>query len=306
MGLGRPALDRATTLLNVADTKQLTNAKKELNMTDGFKDKVAIVTGGASGIGQAVCEELGRRGTRVVAADVNSEGAEQVAAGISAGGGQAEAAYLDVTQSDQIQKLIDQTASKHGRLDYMFNNAGIATLGEVRDMTPEQWDRIIQINLMGVVYGTTAAYSLMVKQGFGHIVNTASQAGLYPVALTTSYALTKHGVVGLSTSLRAEGAGLGVKVSVICPGPVASRIVEDATRLGEYEKDVFAEVPSFMLMDAPKAARVILKGVARNRAIIVFPFLARYLWWLHRISPSISDLTARMMNRWNRNLRVER
>jgi NAD(P)-dependent dehydrogenase (short-subunit alcohol dehydrogenase family) len=293
-------------MLNVAHTKQVTNAKKELNMTDGFKDKVAIVTGGASGIGQAVCEELGRRGTIVVAADVNSEGAEQVAAGISAGGGQAEAAYLDVTQSDQIQKLIDQTASKHGRLDYMFNNAGIATLGEVRDMTPEQWDRIIQINLMGVVYGTTAAYSLMVKQGFGHIVNTASQAGLYPVALTTSYALTKHGVVGLSTSLRAEGAGLGVKVSVICPGPVASRIVEDATRLGEYEKDVFAEVPSFMLMDAPKAARVILKGVARNRAIIVFPFLARYLWWLHRISPSISDLTARMMNRWNRKLRVER
>jgi NAD(P)-dependent dehydrogenase (short-subunit alcohol dehydrogenase family) len=293
-------------MLNVAHTKQVTNAKKELNMTDGFKDKVAIVTGGASGIGQAVCEELGRRGTIVVAADVNSEGAEQVAAGISAGGGQAEAAYLDVTQSDQIQKLIDQTASKHGRLDYMFNNAGIATLGEVRDMTPEQWDRIIQINLMGVVYGTTAAYSLMVKQGFGHIVNTASQAGLYPVALTTSYALTKHGVVGLSTSLRAEGAGLGVKVSVICPGPVASRIVDDATRLGEYEKDVFAEVPSFMLMDAPKAARVILNGVARNRAIIVFPFLARYLWWLHRISPSISDVTARMMNRWNRKLRVER
>ncbi len=304
--MGRPALDRATTMLNGAHTKQVTNAKKELNMTDGFKNKVAIVTGGASGIGQAVCEELGRRGTRVVVADVNSEGAEQVAAGISAGGGQAEAAYLDVTQSDQIQKLIDQTASKHGRLDYMFNNAGIATLGEVRDMTAEQWDRIIQINLMGVVYGTTAAYSLMVKQGFGHVVNTASQAGLYPVALTTSYALTKHGVVGLSISLRTEGAGLGVKVSVICPGPVASRIVEDATRLGEYEKDVFAEVPSFMLMDAPKAARVILKGVARNRAIIVFPFLARYLWWLHRISPSISDFSARMMNRWNRNLRVER
>jgi len=275
-------------------------------MTDGFKDKVAIVTGGASGIGQAVCEELGRRGAIVVVADLNSERADQVAAGISTAGGQAEAAELDVTQSDQVQKLIDQTVSKHGRLDYMFNNAGIATLGEVRDMTSEQWDRIIRINLMGVVYGTTVGYSLMVKQGFGHIVNTASQAGLYPVALTTSYALTKHGVVGLSISLRTEGAGLGVKVSVICPGPVATRIVEDATRLGEYEKDVFTEVPSFMLMDAPKAARVILKGVARNKAIIVFPFLARYLWWLHRISPSISDFNARMMNRWNRSLRVER
>jgi NAD(P)-dependent dehydrogenase (short-subunit alcohol dehydrogenase family) len=228
-----------------------------------------------------------------------------VVAGIKQSGGRAEAAPLDVTQSDEVQKLIDQTASNHGRLDYMFNNAGIANLGEVRDMTDAQWDRIIKINLMGVVYGTTAAYALMVKQGCGHIVNTASQAGLYPVSGTTSYALTKYGVVGLSTSLRTEGAGLGVKVSVICPGPVVSRIVEDATRLGDYERDVFSEVPQFMLMDTAKAARVILRDVARNRAIIVFPFLARYLWWLHRISPSITDFVARIMTEGNRRYRIE-
>ena len=274
-------------------------------MPESFKDKVAIVTGGASGIGQALCEELGRRGAKVVAADIHQERAERVVAAISATGGKAEAARLDVTRSEEVQKLVDRTGSGHGRLDYMFNNAGIATLGEVRDMTPEQWERIIQINLMGVVYGTTAAYSRMVKQGFGHIVNTASQAGLYPVSGTTSYALTKHGVVGLSTSLRTEGAGLGVKVSVICPGPVVSRIVEDATRVGKYEWDVFSEVPQFMLMDTAKAARVILRGVARNRAIIVFPFLARYLWWLHRISPAIPGFLARVMTEGNRRYRIE-
>lgn len=275
-------------------------------MAESFEDKVAIVTGGASGIGKALCEELGRRAAKVVAADINREGAEQVVAAISATGGKAEAARLDVTRSEEVQKLVDRTASRHGRLDYMFNNAGIATLGEVRDMTPEQWDRIIQINLMGVIYGTTAAYSRMVKQGFGHIVNTASQAGLYPVSGTTSYALTKHGVVGLSTSLRTEAAGLGVNVSVICPGPVVSRIVEDATRAGKYERDVFSEVPQFMLMDTAKAAKVILRGVARNRAIIVFPFLARYLWWLHRISPAIPGLLARVMTEGNRRYRMER
>ena len=274
-------------------------------MPESFKDKVAIVTGGASGIGQALCEELGRRGAKVVAADIHQERAERVVAAISATGGKAEAARLDVTRSEEVQKLVDRTGSGHGRLDYMFNNAGIATLGEVRDMTPEQWERIIQINLMGVVYGTTAAYSRMVKQGFGHIVNTASQAGLYPVSGTTSYALTKHGVVGLSTSLRTEGAGLGVKVSVICPGPVVSRIVEDATRVGKYERDVFSEVPQFMLMDTAKATRVILRGVARNRAIIVFPFLARYLWWLHRISPAIPGFLARVMTEGNRRYRIE-
>jgi short-subunit dehydrogenase len=145
----------------------------------------------------------------------------------------------------------------------------------------------------------------MVKQGFGHIVNTASQAGLYPVSGTTSYALTKHGVVGLSTSLRTEGAGLGVKVSVVCPGPVVSQFVENATRLGEYKKDVFSAIPQFVLMDTAKAARVILRDVARNRAIIVFPFHARFLWWLHRFSPSITDVVARMMTEGNRRYRVE-
>jgi len=159
---------------------------------------------------------------------------------------------------------------------------------------------------MGVVYGTTAAYSLMVKQGFGHIVNTASQAGLYPVSGTTSYALTKHGVVGLSTSLRTEGAGLGVKVSVICPGPVVSRIVQDATMVGNYKKNVFSDVPQFILMDTAKAARVILRDVARNRAIIIFPFHARFLWWLHRMSPSVTGFVARIMTEGNRRYRVER
>lgn len=273
-------------------------------MGDDFRDKVAIVTGGASGIGRALCEEMAKRGTRVVAADINLEGAEQVASAISKAGGQAEAAHLDVTRSEEVQKLVDQTATRHGRLDFMFNNAGIAVLGEVRDMTPEQWQRIIEINLMGVIHGTTAAYSLMVEQGFGHIVNTASQAGLYPVSGTASYALTKHGVVGLSTSLRAEGAGLGVKVSVVCPGPVVSKIVDDATMVGEYEKIFVVDTPQFMLMDTSKAARVILRDVTRNRAIIVFPFLARYLWWLHRISPSISGFMARMMTEAQRRYRL--
>lgn len=281
------------------------NVTEERNMTDAFRDKVVIVTGGASGIGRAVCQELGRRGAKVVAADIHLEGADQVVAAISAAGGEAEAARLDVARSQEVRDFIDRTASRHGRLDYMFNNAGIANLGEARDMTPEHWDRIIQINLMGVVYGTTAAYSLMVKQGFGHIVNTASQAGLYPVSGTTSYALTKHGVVGLSTSLRTEGAGLGVKVSVICPGPVVSRIVEDAALLGEYRKNVFREVPQFMLMDTAKAARVILRDVARNRAIIVLPFHARFLWWLHRLNPSIPGFLARVMTEGNRRYRIE-
>jgi short-subunit dehydrogenase len=105
----------------------------------------------------------------------------------------------------------------------MLNNAGIALGGEVRDMDLEHWRRILDVNLWGVIHGTTAAYQVMVKQGFGHIVNTASLGGLIPEPMATAYATTKHAVVGLSTSLRAEAAELRVKVSVVCPGFVQTR-----------------------------------------------------------------------------------
>ncbi len=272
-----------------------------------FKGKIAIVTGGASGIGRALCEELGRRGAVVIAADINLDGLEKVTEAISVSGGRATPAFLDVSQAGAVEKLIDGTTEKYGRLDYMFNNAGIAVLGEIRYQTPEQWKRIIDINLLGAISGTTRAYSVMVRQGFGHIVNTASQAGLYLVPGSTAYGTTKHAVVGLSTALRAEGAALGVKVSVVCPGPVNTAIFDSATVVLQDKEDVpsdqresngvdfFGQMPKSMMTSVDKAAMIILEGVIRNQAIIIFPFLARFLWWLHRINPGILDLFGRQM-----------
>ena len=191
-------------------------------MKNSFRDKVAIVTGGASGIGKAVCEELARHGAIVTVADINEEGAIQVASAITANGEQADAVKLDVVNAEDVKKLVKDTAEKYDRLDYMFNNAGITIGGEVRDLSREHWQKILDVNLWGVIYGTTAAYKLMVQQGFGHIVNTASLAGLIPFPMQTMYTASKHAVVGLSRTLRLEGAELGVRVSVICPGAVES------------------------------------------------------------------------------------
>ena len=187
-------------------------------MTDfSLNKRVAIVTGGASGIGRGIVNELAIRGAAVVLADIDGEKAGQAASELDRNGGRIQSRQLNVAQKDQIEQLIEQTASDYGRLDYLFNNAGVGTGGDVRDLDQNEWQRILSVNLWGVIYGSLSAYDVMVRQGFGHIVNTASLAGLIPAASTIPYGVSKHGVVGLSKSLRAEGADLGVKVSVVCP-----------------------------------------------------------------------------------------
>jgi len=257
---------------------------------DVFRGKTAIVTGGASGIGKGLCEELGKYGARVVVADLNGEEAENVAASLKASGGRAEAVTLDVTNEQDVRGLIDETAAKNGKLDYIFNNAGIGIGGEVQDMDLDHWKRIVDVNQWGVVYGTLSAYKVMVRQGSGHIVNTASGAGLVPSPLLTAYSMTKHAVVGLSTGLRAEGAELGVKVSVICPGFIDTPIF-DSTEYVNTTKEITMSIvpPKLKAMSATDCARAALRGVARNRGIIPVQAPAHILWWLNRLSPRIMD-----------------
>jgi len=257
-------------------------------MTNHFRDKVAIVTGGASGIGRALCEELGHRGSAmVVVADINAEDAQQVTSSITSAGGQACAACLDVSREEDVQDLVDSIGARYGQLDFMFNNAGVAMCGEVRDMSLEQWQRIVAVNLWGVIYGTTAAYRLMLHQGQGHIINTASLGGLIPEPMATAYVTTKHAVVGLSTSLRAEAAGLGVKVSVVCPGMVRTQALDNATYIGVGREAAIAEMTAMGMADLTKSTRSILRGVERNQAIITDTRLTRLLWRLYRVNPSI-------------------
>ncbi len=258
-------------------------------MKNIFKDKVAIVTGGASGIGRGLCEELGRRGADVIVADLNQAGAEEVASGISKAGGRATAVKLDVSVADDVRKLLEDTAKERGRLDYMFNNAGITIQAEALDVTEEHWRKIIDINFNGVLMGTTTAYSIMAKQGFGHIINTSSIAGLIGMASTTLYSTTKHAVVGLSTSLRSEGEALGVKVSVTCPGWVETGIFEAATVVNVDKKKLFSQIP-FKKITIEEAAKEILKGDQKKKEIIVFPFSARAMWRTWRIYPGFFTL----------------
>jgi NAD(P)-dependent dehydrogenase (short-subunit alcohol dehydrogenase family) len=271
-------------------------------MARSFHNQIAIVTGGASGIGRALCQELARRRAMAVVADIDYEGAQAVASAIAANGGRATAAPLDVTRAEDVQRLVEETVRTHGRLDYMFNNAGIGVGGEVRELTLDHWRKCIDINLWGVIHGATAAYTAMLRQGSGHIVNTASAAGLVGEPGLTPYSVTKSAVVALSTALRAEAEAFGVRVSVVCPGFVDTAIYENAIGI-QIDKDEFLKKLPVKLVSAPDAARAILRGVERNESIMVFPFYARLAWWLVRINPG---MLGRLHRRMLANLRAMR
>lgn len=258
-----------------------------------YQDATAIITGAASGIGRALAEELVARGCEVVLADLQVEQADEVAGALRAGGGRATAARLDVTDHAEFAQLVKDTVARTGRLDYLFNNAGISHgMGAgARHYRIEDWQSVVNVNLGGVVNGVQAAYNLMIDQGFGHIVNTASMAGLVPSPGTTSYVTTKHAVVGLSHNLRAEAAQLGVRVSVLCPGVIRTPLIEGG-RYGRRVDGVTSEMTREMWekqkpISPEEFARKSLDAVARNKGVVVVPAFWKLFWWLFRLSPSL-------------------
>ncbi len=260
--------------------------------TDSLDGKVAIVTGAGSGIGEAISLELARRGARAIIADIDEDAAKRVAAAITGSGGRATASRVDVSREQDITRLVKETASVYGRLDYQFNNAGIAIGGDARDLTLDHWRRVLDVDLYGVLYGTLAAYPIMVRQGSGYIVNTSSAAGLVPAPLNAPYCTAKHGVVGLSRALRMEGADLGVKVSVVCPGYVRTRIFDTAVVVSMPREVVNRAPGRIKMVDAAQAARVILDGVTRNQAVIAFPGYIRRAWRASCLFPRVLDRAA--------------
>ena len=250
-----------------------------------FRDKVAIVTGAASGIGKALSEQLASHGATVVLTDVNESLLAQTTNAIS---GKVSSAVVDVTDAAAVKKCVDDTVASEGRIDYIFNNAGIAIICEVADMSLDDWYRILDINLRGVVHGIHAAYPIMIEQGFGHIVNTASVAGLAPAPTFTAYTATKHAVVGLSRALRAEAKSHGVNVSVLCPGFIDTSIAQNATVVG-FDRDKLTTENPFKFYTADYCAKHALKGVAKNKQDIVITVHGKNMYRMQRFFPGLVE-----------------
>ncbi len=269
-----------------------------------YKDAVCLITGGASGIGEAIGRELARRGALVVLADRKEEDAGRVASEITAAGGKAEAAMLDVRDADAFEAVVGKIIGDHGRLDYLFNNAGIGVGGAFEEHTLDDWRYIIDVNVLGVVHGCHVAYPRMIEQGFGHIVNTASMAGQCATPGLAAYGTTKHAVVGLTRSLRVEAAQYGVRASAFCPGVINTRILDKGGEFGRVRGPAGVFEPEAVdtnrAMNVDEFAKKALDLVARNREIIVLPFMWRIVRWIDRLSEgAMGALQKRLYKRMN-------
>jgi NAD(P)-dependent dehydrogenase (short-subunit alcohol dehydrogenase family) len=233
-------------------------------MTFDFPGSVAVLTGAGSGIGRAAAVEFARRGARVLVTDIDLERAAAVADEI---GNNAVAARCDVTSLDDLSAVRDQALDIFGRVDLVMNNVGVLAVGPVEQIPLEAWQRIVDINLMSVVRSNLIFLPLLLEQGSGHIVNTASTAGLLPYGFDRlPYTATKHAVVGLSQSLAVYLQPKGIGVSCLCPAGVATNIIEHITFYGEPSPP---RGPSFPIVEAESVGEMVADGVAEGRFLIL-------------------------------------
>lgn len=231
--------------------------------------KTAVVTGGGAGIGRGLCLGFAAEGMNVVVVDREAARAEEVAAEVEAGGARALARTCDVSDAVAVEALKEGTLAAFGGVDVLCNNAGVVQFGPVAEAPQEDWDWVFNVNVWGVVNCIRAFAPQMKTQGAGHIVNTASLSGVFAVPGLGVYTASKYAVMGISETMRMELKKDGIGVSVLCPGPVRSRIGETARRRDGIEgMGVVQGLPRLGWREPADAARVVIAGIKANRPYI--------------------------------------
>lgn len=208
----------------------------------GFAGRVALVTGAARGIGFEIASRLAEKGATVVLADLNRDGVEQAAVALRQRGFRAEGLAVDVSRVDQIDGLIDEIRRRHGRLDILVNNAGICPNTPIGEITPEEWDLVLGVNLRSVFFLSQKAAPLMKEQGYGRIINVSSIAGkMGALVAGCHYTASKAGVLGVTKVFARSLAEHGVTVNAVAPGTIDTAMTADWS--DEQRRMLTARIP---------------------------------------------------------------
>jgi NAD(P)-dependent dehydrogenase (short-subunit alcohol dehydrogenase family) len=240
---------------------------------DGFQDKVAVITGGASGIGHSICSALASAGAHVVVADVDVEGAQKVAEELKGKGVRSIAVATDVSKPESVAALADTVVKEMGGVDIVCNNAGVYIGGEMADVTEDDWRFVLSINLDGVFRVGQVFAKILREQGRGgHIVNTASVGGFLSHGQGVAYSVSKYGVVAYSEALRGDLEPHGIGVSTLCPGPIRTGLAgSDSLRQpGEKTGGKSEALWEFIRegMEPEDIGPIVLAGILDNTAYI--------------------------------------
>lgn len=225
-------------------------------------------------------------------ADIDEPSAIVAAEDIARTGGRVTVVPTDVTDAESVRALIDGVVSDFGRIDYLFNNAGTVVMGEIRDLDLAHWRHVINVNLFREIHGIHYAYPVMIRQGFGHIINTASGFGMSPGPLNSPYVASKFALVGISHALACEAKAFGVDVTVVCPGYIQTALIDELKPVNADAKDLIAQIP-VKLVPVDRAAEIVLAGVARKKQVIAFPGYVSVPTFLYRFLPGLFTLLGR-------------
>ncbi len=249
------------------------------------EQQVIAITGGGSGLGRALALEYARKGWAVALSDLSAERASAVARELADLGMPVLALQGDIRNAADLDILVAEAGKQFGRIDIFVNNAGVAGAGSLMETSLDDWDWMLDINLMGVVRGCKAVAPLMKRQGFGHIINVASLAGIASAPMMASYNVAKAGVISLSESLRADLSGTGVGVSVVCPSFFVSDLAASARTSNAEQKRIVSKLVNKAAFTAEDIASVVADSVAAGRFMILPQKDARSAWWFKRLMP---------------------
>jgi NAD(P)-dependent dehydrogenase (short-subunit alcohol dehydrogenase family) len=252
-----------------------------------FPNKRVVITGAGSGLGRALSLEFAKKGWNIMVADINMDRANESVKLINEAGGKGITVHCDVTKWEQVKNLADTAMATWGGADIIVNNAGVPVAGYMEDIPIENWQFIININLMSVIYGCKAFIPLFKKQGSGHIVNTASAAGFLALPEMSPYNVTKAGVIGLSETLRMELTSHKIGVTVVCPTFFKSNLLDQARYTDERQIKKVKKFFSLSMGTAQGVSRHIMRSIKRNRMYVITQPDAKMGWFSKRHTPNL-------------------